>query len=474
MPSYHYEPLSAQDTAFLQVETANTPMHVANLQLLEAGPLATPDGGIDVDAIRRFTSSVLHRIPRYRQRLAWTPLERSPVWVDDPDFRIDHHIRHLSLPRPGDDAQLRELLSRLEAQPLDRGRPLWEIWVIEGLAGDRFGMLSKIHHCMIDGASGVNIAEVLQTTTPDRTIHEAPPYRPRPAPTGIELYQRAWRRRLSLPFRALRTLQELWDETEDPAEELIGRASAIGSSLVSQLRPSSQTPINGELGPHRSFDWMRTSLDDVKAIRRGLGCTVNDVVLTVLTGAFRDTLQQRGVAVGGLDFRAQTPVSVRSEAERELMGNRFTAWLVPLPLDESDPRAQLARIHAATQELKESRQALGADLLIRAVGEMPTGLLSLGVQAISPAMNTIVTNVPGPPFPLYLLGAELHGLYPCVPLFPNVGIGVALLSYNGSICWGFNADAELVPDLTAFTKTVQDAYARVAEAADVKPLAPTR
>ena len=213
-------------------------------------------------------------------------------------------------------------------------------------------------------------------------------------------------------------------------------------------------------------------LDDVKAMRRGLDCTVNDVVLTILTGAFRAYLQHRGMPLRGVEFRAQTPVSVRSDDEKGQLGNRVSAWLVPLPIDEDDPKRQLSRIHETTQELKESRQALGADLIIQAMGAMPTTLWSLAVQAMSGAMNTIVTNVPGPQFPLYILGAELESLFPVVPLLPNVGLGVALMSYNGKICWGFNADPELVPDLPIFTRAVGDAYRRVAEAADVKTLTP--
>ena len=207
------------------------------------------------------------------------------------------------------------------------------------------------------------------------------------------------------------------------------------------------------------------SLDDIKKVRRGLGCTLNDVVLTVLTGAFRDYLIHRRVDVRNLEFRAQTPVSVRSEKERGQLGNRISSWLVDLPVDEADPLKQVARIHETTQELKESRQALGVDMMMKAMSVMPTSLMSLGVQAASGSMSTLVTNVPGPQFPLYLLGAEMLEMFPAVPLLQNVGVGVALISYNGRLCWGFNADAELVPDLGDFVAMVGTAYERVAAAA---------
>ncbi len=474
MASYKYDLLSTQDNSFLLMETSNLPMHVATTQIFAAGPLATSGGGIDVAAITRFTQSVLHQIPRYRQVLSYIPFENTPVWIDDDHFHIDYHIRHTALPRPGSEAQLKRIASRIQAKPLDRNRPLWEMWVVEGLEGDRFAIISKIHHCMIDGSSGVDISQILQSPSPEVVLHEAPPYVPRPAPTSRELLTDSWSRRLGAPLRAARGLSQFRQATENMSEELAIRASAIRASLSVQTRPASETPINGQLGPHRSFEWLRMPLEDIKALRRGLGCTVNDVVLTILTGAFRAYMQRRGVPLRGIDFRAQTPVSMRSEKERGQMGNRVSSWLVPLPLDEADPKRQLEKIHATTQDLKESRQALGADLMIQAMGAMPTSLFSIGVQAASGAMNTIVTNVPGPQFPLYILGAELLEMFPMVPLLPNIGLGVALMSYHGRVCWGFNADPERVPDLDAFARMVGDAYQRVADAADVKLLEPAR
>ncbi|MBW2270417.1 MAG: wax ester/triacylglycerol synthase family O-acyltransferase [Deltaproteobacteria bacterium] len=473
MASYKYDPLSAQDNSFLLMETSNLPMHVATTQIFAAGPLAKPGGGIDVAAISRFTESVLHQIPRYRQVLRFIPFENAPVWIDDDHFHIDYHIRHTALPRPGSETQLKRMASRIQAKPLDRHRPLWEMWVVEGLEGDRFAIISKIHHCMIDGSSGVDISQILQSPSPEAVIHAPPPYVPRPAPTSSELFTGSWGRRLGAPLRALRGLSQFRSETENLGEEIAVRAAAVRASISAQAHASSETPINGQLGPHRSFEWLRMQLDDIKAVRRGLGCTVNDVVLTILTGAFRDYMQHRGVPLHDIEFRAQTPVSVRSDEERGEMGNRVSGWLVELPLDEVDPKRQLERIHTTTQQLKESRLALGADLMIQAMGAMPTALFSLGVQAVSGSMNTIVTNVPGPQFPLYILGAELLELFPMVPLLPNVGLGVALMSYNGRVCWGFNSDPERVPDLDVFARMVGNAYRRVAEAADVKPLSPS-
>lgn len=471
MASIDYERLSGQDNSFLVLETPNLHMHVASTQIFELGPLATDDGGVDYRSIKRFTESVLHRIPRYRQKLAWIPFENTPVWVDDAHFDIDFHVRHTSLPRPGNEDQLKQLAARIMAQQLDRARPLWEIWVVEGLDGGRFAIISKIHHCMIDGSSGVDIGQVLQSPTPDTRIHPAPAYVPRPIPSALELVRDSLAWRLGLPLRALSGLRAFRRETEDLSAELALRARALRDMFVAQNASSSETPFNRRVGPHRIFDWWTVPLADVKALRNALECTVNDVVLTIVTGAFREFLARRQIRPDEIDFRVQAPVSVRRPEEKGKLGNRVSAWLIRLPLDEAEPRDQLRRIHEMTQDLKESQQALGVDMMMSLMEVMPTVLLSLGAQAASGSMNSIVTNVPGPQFPLYLLGARMTAMYPQVPLLRNVGLGIALISYDGQVCWGFNADAELVPDLASFAQLVGESFERVAKAAGVKPSA---
>ncbi len=468
MGRYNYDRLSGQDTTFLLLETPNLHMHVASTLVLELGPLGTEDGGVDFEQIKRFTESVLHRLPRYRQKLKWIPLEGRPVWYDDADFNIDYHVRHTSLPKPGSEAQLKKLAARVMAQQLDRDRPLWEIWVVEGLQGDRFAMISKVHHCMIDGTSGVDISQILMRLTADPAIEAGPQYLPRPEPTNAQLMADAARLRLRMPLRALRGVQQFRRETENIRDELALRTRAVRNAITSQSSYASSTPINGKLGPHRLFDWWNVPLADVKAIRHALDCTVNDVVLTVVTGAFREFLSRRQLRPAELDFRIQAPVSVRRDDERGKLGNRVSGWLVRLPLDEEDPRKQLERIRETTRGLKESRQALGAEIILSVMESMPNSLLSLGAQAASGTMNSIVTNVPGPQFPLYTLGAEMLAMYPQVPLLANVGLGIALISYNGRVCWGFNADLGLVPDLPDFVAMIREAFERLAEVAEVK------
>jgi WS/DGAT/MGAT family acyltransferase len=465
---YAFERLSAQDLSFLMAETSATPMHVAGLQLLELGPLATPEGGVDFAAIRRGYEAVLHRIPRYRQRLRWTPLVGNAVWVDDPHFRLDFHLRHAALPRPGTLEQLKRLAGRLVAQPLDRERPLWELWVIEGLEGGRFAILSKLHHCMIDGLAGADLATILMSTAPDAPLAEPPPYVPRPTPSGVELLWRELRRRAFLPLRFARGLAGLGRSAAAAAGELAARLRAIRELLGFAVRPASGTPLNGEIGPHRRCDWLAHSLADVKALRRAAACTVNDVVLATAAGALRGYLLSRGVDPAALDFRVSAPVSVRGEAERGRLGNRVSSWIVRLPLEEADPALRLAAVRNATEALKRSKQALGVETMMQLAEWTPPVLLGLGARAANGPINALVTNVPGPQFPLFLLGARLLELIPLAPLLPNLGLAIGLFSYDGRIFWGLNADYELLPDLSHFAAGLDAAFGDLAAAFDVK------
>lgn len=467
MARYTYERLSAQDNSFLMMESPKTHMHVASTLIYEAGPLQTSDGGIDFERIKQATEGYLHRIPRYRQKLHFIPLEGGAVWVDDRHFSLDYHVRHAALPRPGTDEQLRKLASRIMAMPLDRARPLWETWVVEGLEGDRFAVITKIHHCMIDGSSGVDVAQIMMTTTPNRDIPTAARYIPRPAPTNGELLRDELSRRVSLPGQVISNLRQFARETEDLRDEIRLRANVLGS-MLGMASNADETPLNGSNGPHRNFDWLTVELSDMKAIRRGLDCTINDVVLTIVTGAVRGYLLLRGVDPRRVEFRVSAPVSVRSDDEKGELGNRVSSWILNLPIQEDDPREQLRLIHETTQELKDSRQALGVEMMMQVAEWTPSNLLSLGSQAMNGPINTIVTNVPGPQFPLYLQGAKLLGIYPQVPLLGGLGVGIALMSYDGRVCWGFNGDPEIVPDVGEFTSLIAESMARVAESAGVE------
>ena len=467
---YNYDRLTAQDNSFLLFETHHLPMHVSSAMVFDAGPLRTHEGGVDVEAIRRATEGVLHRIPRYRQKLHWIPFDRHAVWVDDPRFQLDFHLRHTALPRPGSDAQLKRLCARIMAQPLDRSRPLWETWVVEGLEGGaRFALVTKIHHCMIDGSSGMDLTHILLSPSADAPPPpEVPDFVPRPAPSRAQLLRDEAARRLALPLHAVRAARDFAQQTADLRHELEVRGRALLQLARTGTRADA-SPFNGKVGPHRRFDWLDVPLDGLKAMRRSLGCTINDLVLTAVTGAVREYLLYRGVHPERISFRVSAPVSVRSDAERGRLGNRVSSWIVPLPIAEADPRRQLESILRQTQELKQSRQALGVEMMMGVAEWTPSILLSLGARAMSGPVNTIVTNVPGPQIPLYLQGARLRALYPQAPLLDGMGLAVGLVSYDGRVHWGIVSDPDLVPDADVFTGLVAKALRALAEAAGLAP-----
>lgn len=463
MARYTYDRLSAQDLSFLLAENQHAPMHVGAIAILEAGPLLDDVGGVDIDRYRRGVEGLLHWIPRYRQKLVYIPFENWPVWVDDCHFDLGYHIRHIALPRPGTLEQLHELAGRILARHLDRERPLWEIWVIEGLHdGEQVALLNKVHHCMIDGAAGADLSQILFSPSSEVEESEPLPYYPRPAPTGLELLEESLRDRLGAPLRALRLAAGwLLDETRSPlgaveagAIALAERTSALGEMLGWALRPAPATPINGELTPHRRVDWLTMPLDDVRELRRVLGCTINDVVLTIVTGAVRRYLFRRRVDPATVEFRIAAPVSVRREEHANQLGNHVSSWVVSLPIGLADPIEQLDTVRERTAELKRSKSALAFETVMAVAEYLPVGLLKRGVGLADGPANMIVTNVPGPQLPLYAMGARLLGLYPIVPLLPGGGLGVALFSYEGKLCWGFNADYELVPNLAEFVDDV--------------------
>lgn len=465
MDHYNYERLSAQDNDFLLWESPRLPMHGAGIHLFDAESLATPEGGVDFAAIRQAYASVLHRVPRYRQRVTWIPGEKRAVWIDDASFSIDYHLRHTALPRPGTEAQLKTLTARILEQPLDRERPLWETWVVEGLSGGRFAVINKAHHCLVDGASSNDILTQLFAADPDRAPGEAPRFVPRPPPSRGDLWVDAWRRRLGLPATALRSVRDFVEEEPDVAGALAQRARALADLARWKLVPASHTPLNGPVGPHRICDWLDLSLDDLRSIRKQRGVSINDVVLAIVTGAVRDFMIARQVRPERLDFRVSAPVNVRGAADAGRLGNRVSSWILRLPLGAESPLEALDAIHAQTQALKSSGQAVGVDL-INALHEW----VPIDIQSASKGtQNLLVTNVPGPPFPLYLLGARMRAIYVQAPLIENVGLTTGVFSYDGRMCWGFSADRDRVPDLASFAAGVRRSFERLAAAAGVMP-----
>jgi WS/DGAT/MGAT family acyltransferase len=446
----HFERLSALDRSFLAWETPTAHMHVACTMVFDSGPLRTLDGGIDFGTVRKAVRSALLDIPRYRQKLARTPGTGTEAWVDDDRFALDYHLRHASLPRPGSVEQLAELSAWIMQQPLDRTRPLWEMWVVEGLAGGRFAVLTKVHHCMIDGIAGTELMQRLLSPDPGRPVADVALPPARRAPGGLERLASELGHRARLPGALLRSLRERGPLAL--GREATLQLGAFARSFASAARPASRMPWNGPLGPHRRLAWLATDLGAVRAAARRHGATVNDLVLATVAGAARRALERAGLDPRSVRFRVLAPVSVRSADERGVLGNRVSLWVVDLPVAERQPLRRLALVREQTAALKRSQSALGARLLTEAAEWTSSTLLSLGARAATrlPAFNMIVTNVPGPQLPLYLAGARLLEAWPVAPLFDHVGIDVALMSYDGRLFWGLNADYDRVPDLATW------------------------
>lgn len=456
----HFERLSALDDSFLEIENGASHMHIGAVATFEAGPFATVAGGVDIDRIRSLMRANLHRMPRYRQRLRWIPVFGHPVWVDDDRFNLDYHVRHTHLPKPGDARQLKRLAGRVMSQELDRSKPLWEMWIVEGLEDGGFAVITKVHHCMIDGVGSVELMGSIMRATPgdDPTLDETPPrWLPRPAPSPRELLLAEVAHRATAPIQAGAAMCRALLRPREAASTVRDLAAGLAATITTGFRPASATPFNVDVGPFRRFDWTGCDLASLKAARTRHGGTVNDVVLTVLAGALGRFLKRRGEDPGALDFRVMVPVNVRDAVTRRDIGNRVAMIVVPLPLDERDPLRRLARVVEETTRAKQSKQAAGVQSLEALSDATFTSVMIqfARLTALSRPYNLVVTNVPGPPQAAYIAGARMLACYPLVPLFSNQTLGIALFSYDGRLHWGFNADWDALPDLHDLVEGVE-------------------
>ncbi len=455
--------LTGLDASFLALEDAGAHMHVGSCLLFEGRAPGYDEFVAQLD-------SRLHLVPRYRQKLAFPPLTQArPVWVDDPHFNPGYHVRHTAIPAPASLEQLRNVAGRVLAQRLDRTKPLWEIWLVDHVEGGRFAMITKTHHCLVDGVSGVDIATVLFDAAPDppAPVDPPPPWFPRPEPSPATLMADALAERMSAPLDAARLAADAFAHPEKAAEVVGKAAYGLGAMLRAGLQGAPASPYNVHIGPHRRFAWADGDLAQFKAIKDALGGTVNDVVLTVVTGALRTHMEANGHAVDGVELKAMVPVSVRAEAERGALGNRVTSMFAPLPVYAADPVERFGIVHEAMQGLKESGQAVGAELLTQLTGFAPPTVLSQAsrLQSQQRAFNVVVTNVPGPQFPLYMLGRKLLRIYPQVPLVRNTALGIAIMSYDGTLNFGLLGDYDALPDLDDLAGALRDAIAELAAAA---------
>jgi diacylglycerol O-acyltransferase / wax synthase len=455
--------LTGLDASFLHLEDASAHMHVAGVMLFEGPP---PPYDELLEAFERR----LPLVPRYRQRLAFVPLAQGrPKWVDDPHLNLRYHVRSTALPSPGSERQLQELAGRVFSQQLDRDKPLWEVWLVEGLEGDRFAMLSKTHHALVDGISGVDLISVLFDTSPEPAAPTAPGDRwlPRPLPSRAQLLAEALLERATIPTEVARSVRAVFRGPRRIAEAARDAAVGVGAMAWAGLNPAPSTPYNSPIGPHRRFTWMRASLRDIKAIKDSLGGTVNDVVLATVAGALGRHLRRRGSNTDGLELKAMVPVSVRQDIERGALGNRVAAMMAPLPVWCQEPVARLDIVREELKGLKSGGQAVGAQVLTELSGFAPSTVMDQASRLVARQrfFNLVVTNVPGPQFPLYLLGRRMLDPFPMVPLAKNQAIGVALLSYDGAINFGVVGDFDLMWDLDEFADDLRESLAELATVA---------
>jgi WS/DGAT/MGAT family acyltransferase len=455
----NYQRLTVLDELFLHLEGPNTHMHVGGAAIFEGPP---PDYEDVLDMVQRR----LQRVPRFRQKLATVPFGLSrPVWVDDTHFNLEYHVRHTALPAPGNDQKLKALIARIMSQQLDRTKPLWEIWVAEGLGGDRFALISKTHHCLVDGVSGADIMSVLLDLGPEPEQIELERWIPDPEPTQDRLFLDALRERVTSPAEIIRNAQSAVLDPAKLPNRIVSGARALGEFVGGSLDFAPESTLNQPIGPHRRFETILTHLDEIKSIKNEHGGTVNDVVLSVVAGGLRRALKGRGERVDGLELRAMVPVSVRAEASKGSLGNQVASLWASLPVGEPDPILRLKKVSENMKDLKSSGQAVGAQILTSLGEWAPPTILSQASRVVARqrAYNLVVTNVPGPQFPLYTLGRQMTEVYPVVPLSGNTTIGIALLSYNGTIGFGLLGDYDTAPDLEVLAEGIEKSIAELLE-----------
>ena len=463
MAQAHGDRLTAVDASFLAQETQNAHMHIGAVMVFEGPPPAFEDFA---DHVR----GRLHLVPRYRQKLSFPPVETGrPIWIDDATFNLEYHLRHTALPEPGSEGQLRALAARIHSQRLDRTKPLWELWLVQGLDDGRWGLISKTHHAVVDGVAGVDLATVLfdLEPVPPPLAHEGEPWAPQPAPSAAALAARGVKGLVELPFtlagRALRAASKPGTSLHVAREAVEGVAEVAWAGL----NPAPDTPLNVPIGPHRRLVMIRSELDDFKVVKNAFGGTVNDVVLSVVAGGLRKWLQSRGVRTEGLELRALVPVSIRGKDERGHMGNRLAVMRGPLPVYVEDPVARLQVVRQAMDGLKESKQAVGAEVLTSVQNLAPPTVLAQAsrINFSTRLFNLLVTNVPGPQFPLYALGRKLDDLFPVAFLPRDHALAVAIMSYNGGMDFGLLGDYDAMPDLEALGAMFEEARDELVSAA---------
>jgi WS/DGAT/MGAT family acyltransferase len=456
--------LSSLDVSFLYLEEPTTPMHVGGLATFQP-----PEDGLDHEGLVSLIEQRIGQVPRYRQKIKWVPGHlANPVWVDDPDFDVTFHVRRSALPRPGSEAQLRELVGRLMSRRLDRSRPLWEMYLVEGLAGGRIAIITKTHHAMVDGISAVDIGQVILDVTPSPRELPDELWMPQSPPGGLGLLLDAMTEVVRRPTAALDTARIGLLDLRATATKVLGTVGGLLAMARTAARPAPVSPLNVRIGEQRRIGFARTELDEYKRVRKAHGGTVNDVVLATVAGALRGWLLSRGEAVTSTTtVRAMVPVSVRAGDQQGVLGNRVSSYFVDLPVGEPDPVVRLSQVSFAMKGHKESGQSVGADAIVALSGFAPPTLHALAAQVANGMtrrlFNVVVTNVPGPQFPLYAAGAQMLDMFPVVPLAKGQAISIGLTSYNGGVFYGLNADRDGMPDVDVIASLIEESLAELVD-----------
>ena len=454
MVQKHMDRLSAVDATFLHQEDENAHMHIGGVVILEGPPPA-------YDEFLAHLESRLDQVPRYRQKLAVPPVQAGrPLWIDDPNFNLEYHVRHSGLPAPGGEAQLLRLCSRVFSQRLDRDKPLWEMYIVEGLRGGRWALISKTHHALVDGVSGAELLTVLFDLTPDYAPVQdsSSSWRPQPPPSMAGLLAAGMRDLVSLTTGVASSAVRV---AANPPRRMAGLArdaiEGLGEVAGALLNAAPPTPLNVPIGPHRRYSIVRARLDDYKLVKNAFGGTINDVVLCVVAGAMARWLRGRGIRTEGLVLRAAVPVSTRGGDEHNALGNRITLLLAALPVNIDDPVLRLEAVRREMDGVKKSKQALGANIIVGLQNFAPPTLLAQSSRiGMSPRMyNLLVTNVPGPQFAVYALGRRLHEIFPIAFLAPDHALAVAIMSYDGGVNFGILGDYDVMFDMDTVTQGVE-------------------
>jgi WS/DGAT/MGAT family acyltransferase len=459
MAQQHLDRLTVMDSSFLLQEDADSHMHIGALIICD-GPV--PTFGELLDSIRER----LHLVPRYRQKLRVPRFDAGrPLWVDDPNFNIEYHVRQTALPAPGSEEQLLRLTARLFSQQLDRAKPLWEMWMIEGLEDGRFAIIQKTHHSLVDGISGVDMGTVLFDLSPEATEipHPADAWIPHQEPSTAEVATAAASDSIRGAVRLANRLLAATTRPEAAMREVRSASEGVGEFVWALMNPAPDTPLNVQHGPHRRYREVRNQLDDFRLVKNTFGGTVNDVVLTVVSGALRDWLRLRGTRTEGLELRALVPVSVRTPDQHGALGNQIVAMRGPLPVYIEDPLVRLQTVRKAMNGLKESKQALGVEVLMNSQGFAPPTILAQAsrLNFSTTLFNLIVTNVPGPQFPLYVRGRMMRDVFPIAFLPQKHALSIGIMSYNGQVNFGLLGDYDALPDLDRIADGIADSLAEL-------------